>query len=168
MGRTRISTGWSLLIFLIAVYPAAMFSRDAATPNFSGTWRLRSVHSKTAKAATAPEQLIIACTDQSIQVRTSTNPGSLTRTYVVDGKEHLQLSARIGSVTTSVYTRAMWDGSTLVIQIRSHLEDVNTSNIREPDIRGTERWSMSAGRHTLRQIFDIPGVSEETLIYFKQ
>jgi hypothetical protein len=92
----------------------------------------------------------------------------VTRTYIVDGKEHVQQSVHSPSVTIIGYTTAAWDGSTLVIEVRSHLEDPETPTIQQPDIRGTERWSMSAGGQILTQVMDLPEVNNDTLVYDRQ
>jgi hypothetical protein len=105
---------------------------------------------------------------QTIRTHTSAKPGGVTRTYIVDGKEHVQQSVHSPSVTIIGYTTAAWDGSTLVIEVRSHLEDPETPTIQQPDIRGTERWSMSARGQILTQVMDLPGVNRDTLVYDKQ
>ena len=156
---------WSLIIVLLSIGPALAQAQSHTGTDLSGIWKLNRAQSRI-KGSRGLENMLITRSGQSIQMRYT--PAGSTQTYIVDGKEHLGRVFPSGSGRVNAYTTAVWRGSTLVIGIRTHLEDPDKRDTKQPDLRGTSRWSLSANHRLLAQINDIPGVPEEIMVYDKQ
>jgi hypothetical protein len=162
---------WLLPIFLAVLLTTPDRAQRAATPDFSGIWKLNLTKSKLDKTgSTNSESIIVTSSVQSIQVHyPTTNGEGYTRIFLIDGSEHPQGSMDSGSVHVRGYSKAEWKGSTLVIQIRSHLVDPEHPTIVEPDVHALERWSLSSDGRILTETDDGPtGLTKRILVYDKQ
>jgi hypothetical protein len=171
MQRAGMWIRWLLPIFLAVLLTAPARAQRIATPDFSGTWKLNLTKSKLGKTSSAnSESIVVTCSGQSIQIHyPMTNGVGYTRTFLIDGKEHPQGSMDTGSVHIQGYSKAEWKGSTLVIQIRSHLDDPEHPTIIEPDVHASERWSLSSDGRILTETDDGPtGLTSRILVYDKQ
>jgi len=162
---------WLLPIFLAVLLAAPARAQRAATPDFSGIWKLNLTKSKLGKTGSAnSESIVVTCSCQSIRIHyPTTNGEGYTRIFPIDGKEHLQRGMDTGSVHIQGYSKAEWKGSTLVIQIRSHLDDPEHPTIVEPDVHASERWSLSSDGRVLTETDDGPtGLMNRILVYDNQ
>ena len=77
-----------LALALGAALCSAAFAQTAATPDFSGTWKLNLAKSKLDKHETiTSEMLVIASADSSLEFRYTINGKDYTHRYITDGKE---------------------------------------------------------------------------------
>jgi hypothetical protein len=158
------------LAFLLAV--PAQAQSEPAHPDLSGTWKLSPAKSTAGIGGlSGAESMIIRCSGQTMQVR-STSPGhDSTRTYVVDGKEHSADKWDGGSVHALRYFKAEWKGSTLFIEIRVHTYDPDNPVVKTPDSRATQLWTLSGNGRVLTLSsgsFGSSGLSSPVQVYNKQ
>ncbi len=168
MERAALSIRW-LLILIVFVWAFRANAQSPTTPNLAGIWSLNLLRSRTVQNdSSISESMTIICAGQSIQLEeTLKSGGHKTRTYIVDGKEHLMDETRSGSITSRGYSTAVWNGSTLVIDYRAHLDDPDNPNIVTPDSHLSQRWNMSADRRVLTLTIEGLG-TKRVLVYNKR
>ena len=153
-----------LSLALGAAFASTAFAQTAATPDFSGTWKLNLAKSKLDKHNTiSSETVTITSKDATIEFHYATDGKEHTHTYIADGKER-----RIAEVQGGyVVQKAAWKNNALVIE-QSGRSDPS------PGFGGTElwltgeRWTLSSDGHTLK--LDSKGFDSQrrTFVYDKQ
>jgi hypothetical protein len=163
-----------LPIFIAFFCAGPTIGQVATTPNLSGTWMLNhalSLYEK--KNGGIAESLVIISSGESIEFReTLEDGGHTTRTYRTDGKERLTDVSHADPVVVHGYSKATWQDSTLVVQLRSHLDDPSRPTIAAamPDGHATWRWRLSSNGRVLTETSEssFPFVDKYTLVYDKR
>jgi len=163
-----------LLSMITFVCVAPVIGQVAKTPDLSGTWKFNPALSAYAKNNTAmakaiAESIVIISSGESIEFHQSLGTGdNVTRTYRIDGKEHLADVRHADPVVIRGYSTAMWKGSTLVVEFRSHLDDPAHPNLVAPEAHVSEKWNLSSDGRVLTEKFETSYGYKMTLVYEKQ
>jgi hypothetical protein len=141
------------LAALLAVVALPLLAQNLSPPDLSGTWELNVARSKIPNGGSAGSEIMtIKCSGQAIEVHSASPGHDSTRTYVLDGKEHYADKMVSGSVQILGYSRAIWEGSTLFIKFRTHLDDPDHPTIKPPDEHASQRWTLSQNGRVLTVI----------------
>jgi len=147
-----------LSIALGAALASSAPAQTAATPDFSGTWKLNLAKSKLDKHNKIKSQTItITTSGDTIQFHYANDPKNRLYTYVTDGKER-----PVGIWTENDHYRgvkAAWENSVLV------LEEIIRIPGQAP-IHSIDRWSLSSDGKTL--LLDPDSNGELSYVYDKQ
>jgi membrane-bound inhibitor of C-type lysozyme len=144
MRRATITTCVLSTAILAISLASAARAQTPATPDFSGTWKLNPAKSKSANTGfTGAGTMTVQCSGQTIQVHFASPGHDSTRTFVVDGKEHYADKLVSGSMQVLSYSKAVWEGSTLVIESRAHTDDPDNPTVKTPDTHAAQRWALS-------------------------
>lgn len=147
-----------LSLMLLLFNTSAALLAGQATPDFSGTWRLRLEKNKPTKGAKVQSAIItIRCSGASIQMRYNTDGKESVHDYTTDGKERTIDENQRAMVVAKV----KWEGSVLILETM-----LRTKNVGNPLLNGSEiihykqRWKLSAdGRVLTVEQDDARGVS---------
>jgi len=153
-----------LSIALGAALAGTAPAQTATTPDFSGTWKLNLAKSKLDKHNTiASETITITSKDATIEFHYTTDGKERTETYTADGKERATAEVKGGENVA----KATWKKSALVIEEIGRLKMPGSSANGVETFRTTDRWTLAAEGHTLKQ--DSEGFdTHQVFVYDKQ
>jgi len=143
---------------------AAAVAEDNAPPDLSGTWVINPTKNQPPMDVADTEVIVVTCAAQRIQFHFTTNGKASEQTYTVDGNEHSQVQN--APVAYRGYSKAKWEGSILVTEMRVQMED--DPGRKEPFVHFTERWSLSSNGRVLTRTIDGPDPNKRILVYDKQ
>lgn len=135
-----------LALALGAALCSAAFAQTAATPDFSGTWKLNLAKSKLDKHETiTSEMLVITSADSSLEFRYTINGKDYTHRYITDGKERpiAEVLGRRVSPHLNTMVKAQWQKSVLVV------EQITRTGDESEIMHLTLRWMLSSDGRTL-------------------
>jgi len=151
----------SSLLLLLALAAAA---QTKPTPSFSGYWKLNPEKSD---SGGAPVPDSVAYVIRHIGARLAfdyTQESKTTRVELTtDGQEHMTDS----NDEAEVWTRAFWEGPTLVFEARQKARPAHPA----PGIKWTSRWKLSVDGQTFtieRQITVPQGQLNQTLVFDRE
>jgi hypothetical protein len=157
-------------LFAIACLAIALgapgFAQESSTPDLSGTWRLNLEKSKIAKhSPIGSETLVIKCAGNSIHVASTLDGKESTEMYVVDGKEHVDLSVPGAG---QWHSKAQWKKSVLITEFVGRVKGIDGGDFEI--LHNTHRWTLSPGGRSLaeRVSTSVDVVPDQLFVYDMQ